>query len=202
MAEPAQIASSIARETARPPAPPALSEAPTGPHQSVTVTVVTPVEKFADKAWRFLRNALTGGIATAVLYAVYLPMVWALGDEWNVSAGRSGLIAGAVVQFLGCRYFVFRAAHGALRRQVIGFILAELVTLGANVLVLHLAQTLLPDGIRTSKFIPLATTCAVFVFFSYPVWHWVFKAPHTAEGVREVVARETQRMQKKTDAVK
>lgn len=180
----------------------ALSEAPTGPHRSVgsspEVIVQRPSEKFADKVWRFLRNAVTGGIATVVLFAVYLPLKAIFGEQHNHTARSVGLVVGAVVQFLGCRYFVFRAAHGALRRQVFGFIFAELFTLGMNYMALQVAHWVLPREIDQNPLIPLATTFLVFFFFSYPVWHWVFKAPHTAEGVREAVERQTQRLERAT----
>ena len=130
----------------------------------------------SSHVWRFLRNCVTGGVATGVYYAVYLPLhLWAHLSQ--SLADNTGLLVGAAVQFVGARYFVFKARHGKLHRQLAGFVLAELATLLMNVLMLWLGRTLLPEGIAHSHFLVLATSFAVFAGFSYPVWHLVFRRP-------------------------
>lgn len=129
--------------------------------------------------WRFLRNCLTGGLATGIYFAVYLPLFhWA---GWSQSrADNVGLIVGAAVQFVGARYFVFRARAGKLHRQVGGFVLAELATLAMNVLLLWLSRKLLPTVVGESDLLVLATSFLVFAVFSYPIWHLVFRQPKSA----------------------
>lgn len=125
---------------------------------------------------RFLRNVLTGGIATGVYFAVYLPLFHWVGWAQTV-ADNVGLVVGAGVQFIGARYFVFRARQGKLHRQLGGFVLAEVATLGMNILLLWLARKLLPSAVGESDLLVLVTSFVVFAGFSYPVWHLVFRQP-------------------------
>ena len=129
-----------------------------------------------SRIWRFVRNCLTGGIATGVYFAVYFPLYRGAGLQQSV-ADNAGLVVGAAVQFLGARYFVFRARQGKIHRQLAGFMLAELATLLMNVLLLWLARKLLPAKIGQSDLLVLATSFLVFAGFSYPIWHLVFRAP-------------------------
>jgi putative flippase GtrA len=127
--------------------------------------------------WRFIRNCLTGGLATGVYFAVYLPLHRGTGLPQSV-ADNVGLVVGAAVQFLGARYFVFRARQGKVHKQLAGFLLAELATLLMNVLLLWVARKLLPSEIGQSDLLVLATSFIVFAGFSYPIWHLVFHAPN------------------------
>ena len=139
----------------------------------------------AAHAWRFLRNCLTGGVATGVYFAVYLPLHrWA---EWpQVAADNLGLLVGAAVQFVGARYFVFRARQGKLHKQIAGFALVELATLLATLLAnmgaLWAGRSLLPGALGQSDLLVLATSFAVFAGFSYPAWHLVFHAREPRPG--------------------
>lgn len=128
----------------------------------------------AAHTWRFLRNCLTGGVATGVYFATYLPLHhWA---QWPQSvADNLGLLVGAAVQFVGARYFVFRARQGKLHRQIAGFALVELATLLANMGALWAGRSLLPGAYGQSDLLVLATSFTVFVGFSYPAWHLVFR---------------------------
>ena len=130
--------------------------------------------KSKSHVWRFLRNCLTGGIATVVYFVVYLPLHhWA---GWSQAVADSlGLLVGASAQFIGARYFVFRARSGRLRRQFGGFVLAEVVTLLMNMLLLWLGRRLLPENVGQSDLLVLVTSFVVFAGFSYPVWHLVFR---------------------------
>ncbi|MCA8912487.1 MAG: GtrA family protein [Planctomycetes bacterium] len=125
---------------------------------------------------RFLRNCLTGGIATAIYFAVYLPLFYWTPLSQSL-ADNAGLAVGAGVQFVGARYFVFRARQGALHKQIGGFVLAEIATLGMNMLLLFLGRRLLPKSVGESDLLVLVTSFVVFAGFSYPVWHLVFRKP-------------------------
>ncbi len=123
---------------------------------------------------RFLRNCLAGGVASACYFAVYLPL-----RHWTplpqTAADNIGLMVGALIQFVGCRYFVFKAREGSLPRQAAGFAAAELATLLLNMAVLWALRGVLPRGIGESDLLALLSTFIVFAGFSYPVWHLVFK---------------------------
>lgn len=135
-----------------------------------------PAKTKTAHAWRFLRNCLTGGVATGVYFTVYLPLYrWA---GWPQSvADNLGLLIGAAVQFVGARYFVFRARQGRLHKQLAGFALVELATLLANMGALSAGRSLLPGEYGQSDLLVLATSFAVFAGFSYPAWHLVFRRP-------------------------
>jgi len=112
-------------------------------------------------------------VATGVYFGVYLPLHHLA--HWPQSvADNVGLLVGAAVQFLGARYFVFRARQGKLHRQIAGFALVELATLLANMGALWAGRSLLPDAYGQSDLLVLATSFAVFAAFSYPAWHLVF----------------------------
>jgi putative flippase GtrA len=118
-------------------------------------------------------------LATGVYFLVYLPLFHWVGWPQTV-ADNVGLVVGAAVQFLGARYFVFRARQGKLHRQVGGFVLAELATLLMNVGLLWLARLLLPTGVGDSDLLVLATSFVVFACFGYPIWHLVFRVKATS----------------------
>lgn len=126
--------------------------------------------------WRFLRNCLTGGIATACYFAMYFPLYRWAGAHQAV-ADNTGLLVGAAVQFVGARYFVFRARQGKIHKQLAGFALAEVATLLMNMLLLALGRWLLPTVVGKSDWLVLGTSFVVFVGFSYPIWHLVFRSP-------------------------
>jgi putative flippase GtrA len=123
---------------------------------------------------RFLRNCAAGGVASLCYFAAYLPL-----RHWTPlsqpAADSIGLICGAVIQFFGCRYFVFRARYGNLARQAVGFVLVELLTLFLNIAVLWVLRHLLPQPIGESDLLALLSTFLVFAGFSYPIWHVVFR---------------------------
>jgi len=125
---------------------------------------------------RFLRGAGVGIAATAadlMALAVLVELFTLAPTVANVPA----LLVGALVQFLGCRHLVFDAAGGSLRRQAVGFALAEAGTLALNGLAFHLLVTLTPVPYALAR--PVGTF-VVFVGFSYPVWHLVFRGQRTA----------------------
>lgn len=141
-----------------------------------------------SKVWRFIRNCLTGGVATGVYFAAYLPLHHYAGLQQTV-ADNIGLIVGAAVQFIGARYFVFRAQQGKIHKQLAGFVLAECATLLMNVLLLWIARRLLPPAMGQSDLLVLATSFLVFAVFSYPIWHLVFKTKAAPEGAASVDLR-------------
>jgi putative flippase GtrA len=87
-------------------------------------------------------------------------------------ANIPSLAAGTVFQFLGNRYFVFKAQEGRVERQAAAFILCEAVAFGLNVAFFDWVSR--QTDIHYT-FIRLGTTFVVFAGFSYPLWHWIFR---------------------------
>lgn len=123
-----------------------------------------------------LESVGVGGVATAVDMLV-LALLVEVAELPPAAANVPALVAGAVVQFLGCRHVVFRAATGSLARQIVGFTLTEAATLALNGVAFHLLVTLTPVPYALAR---AAGTFVVFVGFSYPMWHVVFRPPARA----------------------
>lgn len=132
-------------------------------------------ETWWARIWRMAQSAGVGIVATVtdLLVLAFLVELCRLSP---VVANVPALVAGAVVQFLGCRHFVFRAQHGSLRRQLFGFAIAEAGTLALNALVFHLLVTFTPVPYGAARALG---TFLVFVGFSYPVWSKVFSNTRT-----------------------
>lgn len=127
---------------------------------------------------RVARSAGIGLLATAVDLAVLALLVEVAGltPAW---ANGPALLAGAVVQFIGCRYLVFSASAGSLKKQLLGFGVTEAATLALNAVAFHLLVTLTPVPYPLAR--PIGTFL-VFVGFSFPMWSLVFRPQARAEA--------------------
>ncbi len=125
---------------------------------------------------RLVRGLGVGAIASATDMATLTVLVELCGLR-PTAANIPALLAGALVQFVGCRHLVFGAARGSVRRQLGGFVATELGTLVLNGLVFYVLVTMTPVPWALAR--PLGTFL-VYVAFSYPLWHRVFRAPHGA----------------------
>jgi len=117
-----------------------------------------------------LRTGGVGVVATAVdllVLALLVELVRLPPAVANIPA----LATGAVAQFVGCRYFAFRAQRGSLKRQLAGFLATEIATLVLNAIAFHVLITATPISYVLAR--PLATFL-VFIGFSYPLWRLVF----------------------------
>jgi putative flippase GtrA len=126
---------------------------------------------------RFLRGSAVGIVATLLDMGVLAILVEGLRLA-PAQANVPALIAGAAVQFLGCRHLVFRACTGSVPRQLVGFAATEAGTLALNGIVFHLLVSLTPVPYPLAR---MLGTFLVFVGFSYPLWGRVFR-PASAGG--------------------
>jgi len=125
---------------------------------------------------QLVRGAGVGVVATIVDLLALVILVEGLGLE-PVVANVPALLAGAAVQFVGCRHLVFRASDGALGRQILGFAITEALTLALNGFVFHALTTLSPLPYPLAR---VAGTFLVFIGFSFPVWRLVFRGARPA----------------------
>jgi putative flippase GtrA len=95
-------------------------------------------------------------------------------------ASVPALIAGSVVMFVGQKLFAFRARGGDLRREALLFALVQAGGVALNALLYDLALRAIPAAASTTGvwYLPvrLGTTNLVWIAYSFPLWHWVFKA--------------------------
>jgi putative flippase GtrA len=134
------------------------------------------MQKLREILGRALRGIGVGAVASLVDLVVLVVCVEALEVAPTV-ANAPALLAGALVQFVGCRHLVFRAHDGALGRQIVAFAATEAATLALNAIAFHLLVTLTPIPYGAAR---LLGTFVVFAGFSFPIWHRVFR--RRAEG--------------------
>jgi len=125
----------------------------------------------------FLRGSAVGIVATIVDMAVLTVLVELVGLTPQ-AANLPALVAGAAIQFLGCRHLVFQAKSGSVRRQLAGFTLTELGTLLLNGIVFHTLVSWTPLPYPVARAVG---TFLVFVGFSYPLWSRVFRVQQPAQ---------------------
>jgi putative flippase GtrA len=130
---------------------------------------------------RFLRSLLAGGVATLADLATLFVLVSLLHlapREANVPS----LLAGAAVQFFANRHFVFRAKEGSIAKQALLFFVVEAAALLLNgVLYDHAMRIVAPSLYAIAR---LVTSNVVYVFFSYPLWRFVFRTRRSAAWTR------------------
>lgn len=125
----------------------------------------------AARVLLWIRSLGVGGIATLVDLGVVVLLVEVIG-LLPVYANLPALFAGAIVQFIGCRHLVFRAASAPVRRQLIEFGVVELGTLALNAIGFHLlvSFTHVPYAV-----VRVGVSFLVFNAFSHPLWTLVFR---------------------------
>jgi putative flippase GtrA len=128
---------------------------------------------------------VVGILATLTGLGALAVMVYAMGVAPQVASWPS-LLLGAAVQFIGNREWAFAARAGCVKRQLLGFTLVEIVTLGLNGGIYHVLIVVGPsreDWDLWPMAARLATESAVFLAWSYPMWRLVF-GMQTGPGVQ------------------
>ena len=140
---------------------------------SVCINRRTPTSYVAPRPLlqRFVSAVGVGGLATLADFLLLVLFV-EVGGVSPEAASLPALALGAVVQFVGCRELVFRHQDRSALAVIGPFVLVELVTLGLNALLFVGLVRLVP---LPYPILRLVTTFVVFVGFSFPAWHWVFR---------------------------
>ncbi len=133
------------------------------------------LERLKARTRQFAATVGVGGLASAVDMLTLAMLV-----EWlhvrPQHANVPALLAGAAVQFIGCRHLLFRAdgsTESSWRTQLPRFALVEVGTLALNALAFEaLRRASVPYPIAR-----LAGSALVFALFSYPLWKRVFTTP-------------------------
>jgi putative flippase GtrA len=128
------------------------------------------------KLIQLLRAGLTGIAATAADIAALALLVSVFHVDPRI-ANVPALIVGGIVNFVGNRHFAFRAQAGPLAAQAAGYTAVELVALALNGLLFDAVLRLVPGARAAYALVRLATSHAVFLGWSYPLWRRVFAAP-------------------------
>ena len=138
---------------------------------------------------RRLASAIgVGGLATLMDLVALAALVEVAGLDPS-AANVPALLVGACVQFVGCRKLIFRRGPQRSARSQLGpFVLVELGTLALNALFYAWLVQLQPFG-APYALLRLVSTFVVFVGFSFPAWHWVFRPPAEPDQRRATRAR-------------
>jgi putative flippase GtrA len=127
--------------------------------------------------WKRLAELLRSGIAGIAATGADLVTLALLVSVFHVDARQANvpaLIVGGVVNFLGNRNFAFRAQQGHIGKQAVGYTAVELVALALNGLLYDTVLRLVPGAAHVYWLVRLATSNAVFLGWSYPLWRKVF----------------------------
>jgi putative flippase GtrA len=125
------------------------------------------------KLWQLLRAGIAGLVATATDLVALALLVSVFHVDARV-ASLPALVAGGIVNFLGNRHYAFRAAHGDVAKQVVGYTATEIVALALNGLAYDTVLRLVPGARPAYWLVRLATSHLVFLAWSYPLWRRVF----------------------------
>ncbi len=128
---------------------------------------------------RLLRSGAAGLAATAADLATLWLLVAVAGwgpREANVPA----LLVGGVVNFIGNRVYAFHARHGNAAVQALGYTAVEGVALVLNGVLYDFVLREAPGVAAVYWLVRLVTTNLIFLLWSYPLWHLVFRSPREA----------------------
>jgi putative flippase GtrA len=128
-------------------------------------------------AVRLMRSAGAGAAATLVDLA-FLTALVSLAGVSPGAASVPALVLGNVVTFFGQKYFAFQAQRARAAGQAISFVLVEGGGFVLNLLLFELVLRLVPGATLHYALTRLATTNAVWLLYSFPLWHLVFR-PNT-----------------------
>ncbi len=125
--------------------------------------------------FRLLRSAGAGGVATLVDLAALTTMVSLLGLSPRV-ASLPALTLGSIAMFFGQKHFAFRARGGPVAREAVLFAIVQVVGLVLNAFLYDALLRASPFASQWYVGARLVTTNLVWLGFSFPTWHYVFRA--------------------------
>jgi putative flippase GtrA len=141
--------------------------------------LVEASERVDDRLMRLVRSAAAGLAATGADLATLSLLV--IGAHWAPrSANVPALLVGGVVNFAGNRVYAFHARGGNAALQAAGFAAVEIAALALNGVLYDAVLRAIPAVASIFWLVRLLTTNVVFLFWSYPLWHKVFRVRHPA----------------------
>jgi putative flippase GtrA len=127
--------------------------------------------------WKKVLQLLRAGVAGLAATGSDLFTLTLLVSVFHVDArlaNMPALVVGGVVNFIGNRHFAFRAHEGNVARQAAGYTVVEIVALALNGLLYDVVLRTVPGATHVYWLVRLATSHAVFLGWSYPLWRRVF----------------------------
>ena len=131
-------------------------------------------------AVRLVRSAGAGAVATLVDLAFLTGLVSLAGISAR-AASVPALVLGNVATFFGQKYFAFQGQRAHAVGQAVRFVLVEGGGFVLNVLLFELVLRLLPAATSHYALARLLTTNSVWLLYSFPLWHLVFRPKAAAK---------------------
>jgi len=123
---------------------------------------------------RFIRSAGAGAVASVVDLVTLTALVSLAGLSPRV-ASVPALVLGGVVMFFGQKHWAFRSHAGRTGREAVLFALVQIGGLVLTAILYELVMRTVPGATRYYIAVRLVTTNVVWVGYSFPLWHLVFK---------------------------
>jgi putative flippase GtrA len=131
------------------------------------------MQTIAGRVLELLRAGAAGIVATAVDVGTLAILVSVLHVNAR-AASIPALVAGGIANFVGNRHFAFRAKHGDLAKQALGYTAVEIVALALNGVLYDLVLRSTPVATHAYWLVRLVTSHVVFLVWSFPLWRLVF----------------------------
>lgn len=127
-------------------------------------------DSLGERIARFLRSSAVGIVATVIDYIV-LELAARVFHVDPSLAKIPALACGTLTQFVGSRYFAFRAQQGHLGRQLKWFAFAEFCAFWITVIVFRVMVRWMRIPMEIAN---MVSGFIVYFGFSYPIWKRVF----------------------------
>jgi putative flippase GtrA len=126
---------------------------------------------------RLLRSGAAGILATAANIGALSGLV-ELARMDPVYANVVAIVLGSIVMFVASKYFVFEARTAkTLLRETVLYAIVQVVGIFLVTWLYKVALGLSPLLARHYVFANLGVNNIVWLFYFFPLWHFVFKTP-------------------------
>jgi putative flippase GtrA len=132
-----------------------------------------------------LRRLVRSGVAGAGASIADLALLTVLVQVFGLSpraASIPALVTGGIVMFFGQKYIAFRAQGRSVARELLLFAVVQAGSLLLTGLLYDTVLSFLPQLVPYYVVVRLVSTNLVWLFYSFPLWHWVFRAPARPSG--------------------
>jgi putative flippase GtrA len=129
---------------------------------------------------RLLRSGLGGLAATLADLATLSLLVSGLGATPEL-ASVPALVVGNLVMFFAQKRLAFGSGEAAAKQEVLRFALVQGGGFALTAAVYALALELIPGASEAYVLTRVVVTNLVFLLYSFPLWHWVFRRSRQAQ---------------------
>jgi putative flippase GtrA len=130
--------------------------------------------------WRLLRSGFGGLAATLADLATLTLLVRGLGATPEL-ASVPALVVGNLVMFFAQKRLAFGSGEAAAKQEAVRFVLVQAGGFALTAALYALSLELIPGAAGAYVLTRLVVTNLVFLLYSFPLWHWVFRRTPPAQ---------------------